>query len=86
MDRRSELQVVLNSEVMRWPGMSAEQLIAELADVYTYEVESDSKHYQLEVQILENKSEYIHVSVSVDDGRLPLSVVPLSQTFVRKKV
>jgi hypothetical protein len=86
MDRRTELQSALDSEVKRWSEMPTEQLIAELVDVNAYEVEADSKRYQFEVQILENKSEYIHVSVAVDDGRLPFSIMPLSQSFIQKKV
>jgi hypothetical protein len=65
------MQRVLDMEVKRWSEMSPEQLITELAEVQNYEVESGGKRYQFEVQMLENESDYVHVDVSVDDGRLP---------------
>ena len=48
--------------------MSCAQLASQLTDVRTYEVEFDSKKYQVEVQILENDDSYVHVGVAVDDG------------------
>jgi len=57
MDRRAEMQRVLDMEVKRWSGMSPKQLITELADVHNYEVESGGKRYQFEVQMLENESD-----------------------------
>ena len=73
MDRRAEMQRVLDMEVKRWSEMSPEQLITEL-------------RYQFEVQMLENESDYVHVDVSVDDGRLPYSISPLGQAFLLKRV
>jgi len=52
----------------RWSAMSCAQLISLLSDEQTYEVEFESKKYQVEVQILENTDSYVHVSVAVDDG------------------
>lgn len=65
--------------------MSCNQLISELADVRAYEVEFESKKYQVEVELLENTDEYVHVMVAVDDGSLPASISPLTHDFVRKK-
>jgi hypothetical protein len=53
MSRREEWRKVLDSEVKRWQALSCEQLISELPDVQAYEVEFDSKMYQVEVEILE---------------------------------
>jgi hypothetical protein len=75
----------LDSEVKRWSGMSCNQLISELAEVRVYEVEFESKKYQVEVELLENTEEYVHVMVAVDDGSLPASISPLTYGFVRKK-
>jgi hypothetical protein len=80
------MQRVLDMEVKRWSEMSPEQLITELAEVQNYEVESGGKRYQFEVQMLENESDYVHVDVSVDDGRLPYSISPLGQAFLLKRV
>lgn len=50
--------------------MSCEQLVSELRDVQTYEIEVDSKMYQVEVELLENTDDNIHVMVAPDDARL----------------
>ena len=85
MSQREEWRKVLDAEVARWSAMSWEQLVAELRDLRAYEVELDSKEYQVEVEILENNAEYIHVVVSVDDGSLPASLSPLTHSFIRAK-
>jgi hypothetical protein len=83
--RRDKWRKVLDSEVERWSAMSCEQLISELHDPQAYEVELDSKKYQVEVELLEDTGEYIHVIVSVDDGSLPASLLPLTHTFICQK-
>jgi hypothetical protein len=65
--------------------MSAERLIAELHELRAYEIEVDSRRYQVEVELLENTNAYVHVVVGVDDGHLPMSVAPVTQSFIRKK-
>ncbi|MFL6303704.1 MAG: hypothetical protein ACJ72H_09190 [Candidatus Sulfotelmatobacter sp.] len=69
----------------RWSAMSCAQLASQLADVRTYEVEFDSKKYQIEVQILENTDGYVHVGVAVDDGHFLRAMRPLSSGFICKK-
>ena len=76
---------MLDSEVQRWCAKSCEQLVSELRDVQVYEVQLDSKKYQVEVEILEDTAEYVHVMVAVDDGSLPASISPSTQTFVSSK-
>ena len=71
LNRRAKMQRVLDEEVARWSTMTVEQLIARLVEIQNYIIDSDGVNYQFEVQMLENKSDYIHVGVSVDDGRLP---------------
>jgi hypothetical protein len=85
MDRRREMQSILDQEAARWSEISAEQLLNELAEEKNYQVESNGKTYQLEVQLLEDKADYVHVLVSVDDGRLPYSIKPLCHGFIQKK-
>jgi hypothetical protein len=65
--------------------MSCEQLAAELLEVQEYQVEFESKQYQVEVQLLENTADYVHVAVSVDDGSLLGSILPLTHGFIRQK-
>jgi hypothetical protein len=65
--------------------MSCEQLISELPDVAAYEVEFESKKYQVEVDLVENTETYVHVILSVDDGSFPDSFFPLTSGFIRSK-
>lgn len=83
--KRAEWQKVLDAEVARWSGMSWEELATELREVRAYQVELESKQYQVEVQLLENTGGYVHVSVSVDDGSLPQSIVPSTHSFIKQK-
>ena len=85
MDRHKEWQKVLDAEVRRWSAMSYWDLISKLRDGETYEVDIDSKKYQVEVELSENREDYVQIIVAVDDGSLPASLFPLTQTFIRKK-
>ena len=85
MSRRKEWQPVLDAEVKRWSALSAAQLMSELREGKAYEVQFESKNYQVEVELLENTPEYVNVSISVDDGTLPASIFPLGHNFIRKK-
>ena len=85
MTRREEWRRVLESEVKRWSALPGNQIVGELSDVRTYEVELDSKRFQVEVQLLENADKYLHVLVSVDDGSLPLSISPAAESFILSK-
>ena len=60
-------------------------MLSELHEVRAYQVEVDSKMFNVEVQLLENTEEYVHVMVSVDDGRFPAFISPLSRTFIRER-
>lgn len=75
MSLRDEWQKVpLDSEMKRWSALSRGQLVSELRDQQAYEVEFDSKKYQLEVELLENTEKYLNVVAAVDDGSLPPSI------------
>ena len=65
--------------------MTCGQLASALHDQQSYEVEFDSKQYQVEVELLEDTDQYLHVIVAVDDGSLPASISPLTHTFIRQK-
>ena len=65
--------------------MSVEELLSQLNDEQVYEVERDSKKYQVEVELLEDTATYIHVLVAVDDGRLPASLRPATDSFICAK-
>ena len=70
----------------RWSSMSGSQLLSRLsAGEDSYEVEVESEKYQVEVQILENTDNYIHVGVAVDDGHFWRAMRPLSSCFICRK-
>jgi hypothetical protein len=82
---RQEWAPVLDAETKRWSAKTCSQLVRELSDVKAYEVEIESKRYQVEVELLENTAQYVHVVVAVDDGGLPASFRPLAATFLLYK-
>ena len=70
----------------RWTAMSCEQLLAELHDSpLAYEVEFNSNTYNVEVELLENTAEYLHVNIAVDDGHLPACMFPVSESFICRR-
>ena len=69
----------------RWSAKPWQELVAELSGGQEYEVEFESGKYQVEVELLENTDKYINVAVSVDDGTLPASFLPLTANFIRQK-
>jgi len=76
---------VLEAETTRWKTKPWKTLVSELAEEQVYEVEREGKQFQVEVQLLENTDEYIHVCVAVDDGSLPASLAPLISSFILRK-
>ncbi len=85
MTRREVWKQVLDREVQHWSAMSPGELEAVLAKQQNYEVEFNSKRYQVEVDVLENTPEFLHVVISVDDGSLPASLLPVSRGFLCRK-
>jgi hypothetical protein len=65
--------------------MTPEQLASTLDKEQVYEVELDAKTYQVEVEMLESTEEYLHVMVAIDDGSLPASMMPVTQSFICNK-
>jgi len=86
ISRREQWQKVLGSEVERWSAMSCSELVSELRDdLQEYQVEFESKPYNVEVELLENTDRYLHVVVAVDDGSLPASISPLCHSWILQK-
>jgi hypothetical protein len=85
MTRREQWRRVLDIEVQRWSAMTPEQLASALDKEQVYEVELDSKTYQVEVEMLKSTEECFHVMVAVDDGSQPASIVPETQIFICNK-
>jgi hypothetical protein len=70
------------SDGQRLPG---EDLLSKVAGNEAYQLDFEGKQYNVEVTILENTKEYVHVLIDVDDGSLPTSFHPLSESFIRRK-
>ena len=85
MSRRDEWRQPLDSEVKRWSALTYDELRTSLRDSQAYEIEFNSKKYQVEVELLEDTDQYLHVYIAVDDGALPASITPLSHSFICEK-
>src|SRR5215217_3413010 len=85
VNRRQNWRKVLALEVQRWSSVPCDQLLSELSEVKAYELEYESKTYQVEVEILENTATYVRVMVGVDDGSLPASISPETHSFICRK-
>ncbi len=85
MKKRGEWQPVLDAEAKRWNAKSYDQLATDLAKEQAYEVEFGGKAYQVEVEVLENTDKYLHFMIAVDDGTIPASFRPISESFIREK-
>ena len=86
VSRREQWRSVLQTELSRWSSMSCDDVLAELRNRDVYEVVAESNHYQIEVVLLEDTPEYLHVSIAVDDGKLPGSIHPESASFLCRKL
>jgi len=86
MNRRERWQAVLDAEIKRWSAKSWEELLSKLSEVHVYEVELDFQQHQVEVELLERTPDYLHVSISVDDGSLPASLRPTTGSFIRRRL
>jgi hypothetical protein len=85
MKRREQWRPILEAEVKKWSAKSCAELIAELRHVDSYQVEVGGKQYTVEVLLFENTDKYVHVGIGVDDGSIPASFHPLSDSFIREK-
>jgi hypothetical protein len=83
--KREQWRKVLEAEIARWSTLPWPELISQIGDGLAYEVQSENRAYQVEVAILEDTADYLNVSVSVDDGSLPASIVPATGSFLCQK-
>jgi REP element-mobilizing transposase RayT len=85
MNRRERWRKVLDREVRRWSEMPYDEVLSMLDQQHVYVVDLDSKPYQVEVETLERTPEHVHLMICVDDGTLPASIVPVSDTLIRHR-
>ena len=75
-----ELRQCLDQEVATWSGRSYSELRNALKKLVTYTRGEGPSRYEVEVRLLENKSEYLNIGIAVDDGRRVYR--PLCHTFL----
>ncbi len=76
-----ELKCCSDREVDAWCRKGYSALLKELGDVVAYESCDGPLRFQVEVQLIEKESDYLHVIVSVDDGGWR-AFKPLSYSFI----
>ncbi len=80
--KREDLGVFLERELARWSAKSYEVLRQELREGNHTQAEAGAE-YHLEVDLLENREDYVHVTVSVCSERVGWSCIqPLSTSFL----
>ena len=81
--KRKDLRPYLNKEVGIWSSKSYNGLRHDLNESACYDAKSDSFQYHVDVELLENCEEYVHVMVSVWSEHSGLSsFVPLCSDFL----
>jgi hypothetical protein len=78
---RDTLRRCLEREVDEWAAIPAAELEERLKDGCSYQRGEAAGEYQVEAMLLECTPEYLHVSISVDDGGLR-AFLPLTQSFL----
>ena len=86
MKNREQMREVLDDQMKLWSAKTSGSLISELRESQNYWVDANSVTYQVEVDLLENTEEYVHVGIAVDDCRLLSSLFPVSDSFIVRKV
>ena len=85
MGNPEEGRPVLEAQVRRWSHIPWEQIVSLLRDPHAYEATFETKKYQVEVELVENTEAHIRLSVAVDDGAVPRSMLPLTRSIVLSK-
>jgi hypothetical protein len=85
MNRRQQWRKVLEAEMHIWSALPYDELASRLSKATVYELEQDAQNYQIEIEVLENTPEYVHVAISVDDGSVPASFLPVTDSFITKR-
>ena len=75
-----DLRRCLDQEVATWCRRSYSTLRKDLEKLVTYTRGEGLSRYVVEVQLLKNESEYLHIGIAVDDGRRAYR--PLCHSFL----
>ncbi|MCK5306585.1 MAG: hypothetical protein KAJ66_05565 [Candidatus Omnitrophica bacterium] len=79
--KKEDLKRALLNEKEKYESKTFDQLV-KIDKPVTYECGSGKDWYQVEIQVLEKNDKYVHVVVSVDDGRLWRTILPLTSSFI----
>lgn len=81
MKTADRLLTCLAKESAAWRRLSAEQVLLRLQDEETYyETECEGTDFQVEVMLATVTEDFVQILISVDDGTLPRSIIPLTTT------
>ncbi len=79
---RADLAPLLRAEVEKWSAKTFETLRQELGKRAFADARSKSS-YHVEVELLENRDEYVHVHIAVCHPQVPWSCIhPMSTSFI----
>lgn len=77
-----QLRELLSEEALAWAERPYEDIVADLTEPRKYKRGAGESEHNFEVKALESTSEYILVSLSVDDGSLIWSLAPITASFL----
>ena len=81
MKSADHLQTCLAKELAAWRRLSADEILERLEDEETYyETECEGFEFQVEVTLATVTEDFVQILISVDDGTLPRSLIPLTTT------
>ncbi len=78
---KEKLKLFLDQERDKFASKTHEEL-SKLKDPTVYESGVGDSWNEVEDQVLEKNNQYIHIGISVDDGKFPRAFVPLSTSFL----
>jgi len=80
--KKSKLQEILRREIDKYASKSYKEL-TEISESIVYQGNEEGEFFQVEILLLENKMDYVHVGVSVDDGSfIRTTFWPVSSSFL----
>ncbi len=77
-----QLKAIAVREALEWSRKPIEVLRQELNEATGYERDGDEGWLQCEVLLLEDEANYVHVSVTVDDGSARWARTPIGTSFL----
>lgn len=81
--KREDLRPYLDREVAKWSAKSYDTLREELRDGSFADATNPEAEYHLEVDLVENRDDYVHVNVAVCSERVRWSCFhPLCHSFL----